>query len=86
MSHSITKQNLNIHECKIVHTGAFPTSLSFTCTDYFYSKLYYGPLAASANGTVDEDEGSSLQVETTFGSVEGRMTLASDLVSTPSAV
>ena len=59
---------------------------SFTCTDYFYSKLYYGPPVASANGTVDEDEGSSLQVETTFGSVEGRMTLASDLVSTPSAV
>ena len=59
-------------------------NLSFTSTDYFYSKLYYGGLAASADGTVDEDEGSSLPAGMTFGSVGGEMTLASVLVSTPS--
>ena len=57
---------------------------SFTCTNYFYSKLYYGPPAASPDGTVDEDEGSSLLVGMTFGSVGGGMMLASNPVSTPS--
>ena len=57
---------------------------SFTSTDYFYSKLYYDSPAASANGTVDEDEGSSLPVGMMFGSIGGRTTLASDPVSTPS--
>ena len=57
---------------------------SFTYTDYFYSKLYYGPPAPSPDGTVDEDEGSSLLVRATFGLVGGGTTLASNLVSTPS--
>ena len=39
---------------------------------------------ASVDGTVDEDEGSSLLVGTTFGSIGGGMMLASDLVSTSS--
>ena len=59
-------------------------NLTFTYTDYFYSKLYYGPLTASPDGTVDEDEGSLLLVGMTFGSVGGGTTLTSNTVSTPS--
>ena len=59
---------------------------SLTITDYFYSKLYYGLPTASADGTVDKDEGSSLSVGTTFGSVGGGTTLASDPVSIPSSL
>jgi hypothetical protein len=42
------------------------------------------PPVALADGTVDEDEGSSLLVRTMFGSVGGGMTLASDLASAAS--
>ena len=49
--------------------GGFPTNLSFTYTDCFYSKFYYGRLAASADGSVDEDKGCSLSNGTTFDSV-----------------
>ena len=59
-------------------------NLSFTSTNYFYSKLYYGRPAASADGTVDEDKSSSLPVRMTFGSVGGGTMLASDPNSTPS--
>ena len=57
---------------------------SFTSTDYFYSKLYYDLPAASADGTVDKDGGSSLPIRTTLSSIGGGTTLTSDLVSTPS--
>ena len=57
---------------------------SFTSTDYLYSKLYYGHPASSSDGTVNEDEGSSLPIGMTFGSIGGGMTLASNLVSTSS--
>ena len=65
--------------------GGTPTNLSFTCTDCFYSKSYCGRPAASADGTIDEDKGSSLSDGMTFGSVRDRTTLTSNLVSTPSA-
>ena len=70
---------------KIVHTWASPTNLSFTYTDYFYSKFYCGRSVALADGVIDEDKGSSLSNGTTFGSVGGGMRLASNPVSTPSA-
>ena len=60
-------------------------NLTFTYTDYFYSKFYYGRPAALADGTVNEDKGHSLSDRTTFGSVGGGMMLTSDSVSTPSA-
>ena len=64
--------------------GGSPRNLSFTFTNYFYSKFYCGYPMASANGTVDEDKGCSLADGTTFGSVGGRTMLVSDPVSTPS--
>ena len=72
---------INTKNCS--HRGS-PTNLSFTYSDYVYSKFYCGRLAASADGTVDEDEGSSLPVRMTFGSIGGGMMLTFDLVSTPS--
>jgi len=39
---------------------------------------------ASVDGTVDEDEGNSLSVGMTFGSVGGGTTLAFDLASAAS--
>ena len=65
--------------------GGFPKNLTFTYTNYIYTKLYCGHPAASANGTADEDKGRSLSDGMMFGSVGGGTTLASDLVSTPSA-
>ena len=59
-------------------------NLTFTFANYFYSKYYYGRLAASADDATDEDKGCSLSDRATFGSVGGRTTLASDPVSTPS--
>jgi len=64
--------------------GGFPTNLSFTYADYFYSKFYYGRPAASANGATDEDKGCSLSDGATFGSVGGGTMLAFDPASTPS--
>ena len=63
------------------HEGS-PMNLLFTYTDCFYSKFYCGRSAALADGLVDEDKGCSLSDGTTFGSVRGGTTLASDLVST----
>ena len=65
-------------------TRGLPMNLSFTYTDCFYSKFYYGRPAASADGMIDEDKGSLLSNGTTFGSVRGGTTLALDPVSTPS--
>ena len=62
--------------------GGSPINLSFTYTDCVYSKFYCGCPATSADGTVDEDNGCSLSDGTTFGSVGGGMTPASDPVST----
>ena len=70
---------MNVKNCS--HGGS-PTNLSFTHTDSFYSKFYCGCPTASADGTVDEDKGGSLSDGTTFGSIRGGMTLASDPVST----
>ena len=63
--------------------GGSPTNLSFTFTNGFYSKFYYGRQAALADDATDKDKGSLLSDGATFGSVGGRMTLASDLASTP---
>ena len=60
-------------------------NLTFTYTNYFYSKFYYGRPAASVDGTTDEDKGCSLSDGVTFGSVGGGMMLASDQASNPSA-
>ena len=60
-------------------------NLSFTYIDGFYSKFYCACPVTSADGTVDEDKGCLPSDGTTFGSVGGRMMLASDPVSTPSA-
>ena len=65
-------------------TRGSPTNLSFTYADYFYSKFYCGRLAASADGVTDKDKGFSLSDGSMFGSVGGRMTLASNPASTPS--
>ena len=65
------------------HEGS-PMNLSFTFADCFYPKFYYGRPTASADGATDEDKGCSLSDGVTFGSVRGRMTLASDPASTPS--
>ena len=59
-------------------------NLSFTFTNCFYSKFYYGRPAASANGAVDKDKGCSLADRMMFGSVGGETMLVSDPVSTPS--
>jgi len=72
---------MNVKNCS--HRG-FPINLSFTYTDYFYSKFYYGRPVASADGTVDEDKGCSLSDGTMFGSIGGGTMLTSDPVSTPS--
>ena len=65
--------------------GGFPTNLSFTYANYFYSKYYCGHPATSADGAADEDKGCSLSDKATFGSIGGRTTLASDSSATPSA-
>ena len=57
-------------------------NLSFTFADCFCPKFYYGHPAASADGATDEDKGCSLSDGTTFGSVRGETTLASNPVST----
>ena len=64
--------------------GAPPMKLTFTYTNYFYSKSYCGCLVAFADGAVDEDKGCSLSDGATFGSVGGGMMLTSDPASTPS--
>ena len=64
--------------------GSFPTNLSFTYTNYFYSKNYCARPAASVDGSVDKDKGWSLIDGTTFGSVGGGTMLVSNPVSIPS--
>ena len=64
--------------------GGFPTNLSFTYADYFYSKYYCGRPTALADGVTNEDRGCSLSDGAMFGSVGGGATLASDPTSTPS--
>ena len=59
-------------------------NLSFTYTDYFYSKFYCGRPTALADGTINEDKGCSPSDGTMFISVRGGTTLAFDSVSTPS--
>ena len=63
--------------------GGFPTNLTFTFADYFYSKFYYGHLA---NGAINEDKGCSLSNGATCDLVGGGTTVASDPASTPSAI
>ena len=65
------------------HEG-FPMNLTFTDTNYSYSKYNCDRPAALADSMVDEDKGCSLFDGTTFGSIRGRAALAFDLVSTPS--
>ena len=65
--------------------GGFPTNLSFTYDDYFYSKYYCGRLAALADGATNEDRGCSLSDAATFGLIRGGTTLTSNLASTPPA-
>ena len=64
--------------------GGSPMNLSFTFTNYYYSKFYYGRPMASADGVVDKDKGYSLADGMMFDSVGGGTKLALDLVSTPS--
>ena len=59
-------------------------NLTYTYTNYLYSKSYCGRPAASADGVVDKDKDCLLADGTTFGSVGGGTMLVSDLVSTPS--
>ena len=59
-------------------------NLSFTYIDYFYSKFYCGRPIALADGTINEDKGSSFSDRTTFSLVRDGMTLTSNPVSTPS--
>ena len=79
-----TKQMYSLIQKNYSHGGS-PMNLTITFADYFYSKCYYGRSVALANGMIDEDKGCSLSDRTTFGSVGGGTTLASDPVSTPSA-
>ena len=65
------------------HEG-FPTNLSFTYADYFYSKYYCGRPTALADGVTNEDRGCSLSDASAFGSIRGGTTLTSNLASTPS--
>ena len=65
------------------HEG-FPTNLSLTYANYFYSKYYCGRPVALADGATDEDKGCSLSDGATFGSIGGGTTLISDLTTTPS--
>ena len=64
--------------------GGSPMNLTFTFANYFYSKYYYGRLAASADDATDEDKGCSLSDRATFGSVGGGTTFTSNQASTPS--
>ena len=81
-SQNKTEVLMNTKNCS--HGGS-PMNLSFTFTNYFYSKFYCGRPVASADGTIAKDKGCSLSDGTTFGSVGGGTTLASNPVSTPSA-
>ena len=58
-------------------------NLSLTHIDCFCFTFYFGRPTTSAASSVDEDKSCSVSDGTTFGSVEGGMTFASNLGSTP---